>query len=95
MKLTEYRPEHFEALRKAATRVGPNVGLTHRPFVDYYYGSRDWCKLYLFVDEQETVQGVIGVDRMRFEYCGREMLLGFATNFYAFQHGVGGYLYLQ
>ena len=95
MKLLQYTPTNFDRLRTAALRVSNHFGLVHRPFVNYYYASRDWCKLYLVLGKDEEVLGTIGVDQMRFEYRGREMFLGFASNFYAFQPGVGGYLYLQ
>jgi hypothetical protein len=77
----------------------PLTGLVHRPFVDYYYATRAWCKLYLLVGEDDTVLGTIGIDLLRFEYTSegvtREMVFGQASNYYALRRGVGGYLFMQ
>jgi hypothetical protein len=94
MQIVEYTPEHFEALRRAASQKGI-PGLEYRPFVDFYYRTFPSCRLYLALAKDGSVQGTIGVDQMRFEYESREMILGLATNFHAFQPGIGGYLYLK
>ncbi len=95
MRLVEYRPEHFEALKAASPAFGRNSALAHRPFVDHYYTTQDWCRLFLLFGDDERVEGSIGIDRMRFEADGRELFLGFATNFYALQPGAGGLLFMQ
>jgi hypothetical protein len=95
VRLVEYSPEYFGALNRAASQFGSKLALTHRPFVDYYYAGQDWCKLYLFLADDGSVVATIGVDRMRFEYASREVIIGFASNFYAFQHGAGGYLFMH
>jgi hypothetical protein len=51
--------------------------------------------LYLFLADDYTIMGTIGVEQMRFRCDSREVTLGFATNFRAFQPGVGGYLFMQ
>jgi hypothetical protein len=95
MNLVVYRPEHFELLRRAVAGAGPDCTLGHRPFVDYYYATRDWCKLYLFLDDAGTVAGTVGLEQLHFEHTGRDFPLGFPSNYYAFQHGAGGHLFLH
>jgi len=95
MPIVEYTPQHFEALRKFAQRTGEMLGLTHRPFVDYYYATQEWCRLYLFVANDGNVLATYGVDRMRFDYNGREMIIGFGCNYYSIQPGTGGILFVH
>ncbi len=94
VRLIEYTPDLFGALRAAAERLGV-ASLRHRPFVDYYYTDNPWCKLHLLTAADGAVAGMIGVDSMRFVADGRPLRLGFATNFHAAQPGAGGYLYLH
>jgi hypothetical protein len=95
MPIVEYTPQHFEALRKFAEGTGEKVGLAHRPFVDYYYATQDWCRLYLYVANGGNILATYGVDRMRFEYDGREMMIGFGGNYYSIQPGIGGILFVH
>ena len=94
MKIVEYAPERFDCLRCAAAGRGV-PGLEYRPFVDYYYATVPWCRLYMAIGKDGTVEGTIGVECLRFEYESREISLGLATNFHAFQPGIGGYLYMK
>ena len=94
MRLTEYTPEAFDALRAAAERLGV-ASLRWRPFVDYYYTGNPWCRLHVLTGGDGVVVGVIGVDSMRFAAGDRAAPLGFASNFHAAQAGAGGYLYLH
>ena len=93
MRLTEYTPDAFDHLRRAAERLRV-PGLCHRPFVDYYYAGNPWCRLHL-LEEQGAVAGIIGLDRMRFAAGGRHVEAAFATNYHAARPGAGGYLYLH
>jgi hypothetical protein len=95
MPVVEYTSQHFEALRKFVERTGEKIGLAHRPFVDYYYGMQDWCRLYLFLANDGDILATYGVDRMRFEYHGREMVIGFGGNYYSIQPGTGGILFVH
>jgi hypothetical protein len=95
VRLVEYRPEHWEALAAAAASFGKNSALAHRPFVDYYYTTRPWSRLYLLEGESGEIEGTLGIDEMRFEASGRELKLGFGNNFNALKPGAGGYLFLQ
>ena len=95
MRIVEYTPDRFESLRRAAEQMSPTVSLRHRPFVDYYFTTRDWCKLYLFLSNDESVTATLGCERMRFEYEGRELILGFGSSFWSLQKGAGGYLFMQ
>jgi hypothetical protein len=64
--------------------------------VDYYYTTvRPWCRLYLAVGKDGSVEGTIGVECLHFEYESREITLGLTTNFHAFQAGIGGFLYMK
>jgi len=93
MRLVEYTPDRFESLRRAAEQMSPTLSLRHRPFVDYYYTTRDWCKLYLFLSDDESVAATIGWERMRFEYEGRELILGFGSSNWSLRKGAGGFLF--
>ena len=95
MRLVEYTPDRFESLRRAAEQMSPTISLRHRPFVDYYYTTRDWCKLYLFLSDDESVAATIGWERMRFEYEGRELILGFGSSFWSLRKGAGGILFMR
>ena len=93
--LTIYTPELFDCLRASVSRVAPRSSLCHKAFVDYYYATREWCRLFLCVSDSGEVLGTLGLERMRFELDSREMILGSGSNYHAFEPGVGGVLYLQ
>ena len=95
MRIVEYTPDRFESLRRAAEQMSPTVTLRHRPFVDYYFATRDWCKLYLFLSDDESVAATLGYERMRFEYEGRELIIGIGSSFWSLQKGAGGFLFMQ
>jgi hypothetical protein len=94
-RLVQYTPEHFDALRRAAERVEQAASLCHQPFVDHYYVSSRHAALHLLLDGDGAVLGTVGVERMPFEVDGAAVTLGFGSNFYAFQPGAGGYLFMQ
>lgn len=94
MKIVEYTQDSFDSLHRAA--AGRRVpGLEYRPFLDHYYNTVPWCRLYMTVGKDGSVEGTIGVECLRFEYESKEMILGLATNFHAFRPGMGGYLYMK
>jgi len=95
MPIVEYTPHFFERLKRADRQIDLKTGLSHRPFVDYYYTTSDWSKLYLFLNKDENIVGTIGVDRMRFEWNRREMMIGFINNFYSLEPGGGGLLFMK
>lgn len=95
MRIIEYSPDWYDELRRAVEPITRASGLFHRPFVDYYYTSQDWCKLLLALDKNNRIVGTIGVDRMRFESESGEMSLGFGSNYYSFKPGVGAFLFMQ
>ena len=94
MKFVVYSPELFPILQEAAVRMN-NSNLLHRPFVDYYYTSSNWCRLYLFMGIENDIVGTIGVEKMTFMAEQREITVGFASNFYTLQPGAGGLLFLH
>ncbi|HTA50128.1 MAG TPA: hypothetical protein VK930_11785 [Verrucomicrobiae bacterium] len=65
MPIIEYTPEHFDDLQEMVERVPANMNLSHRPFVDYYYATRPWCKLYLYVSDSGKVVGTLGRELLR------------------------------
>jgi hypothetical protein len=92
MAIVEYTPELFDDLQEMVMRMPPNMNLAHRPFVDYYYASRSWCKLYLFLSDSGRVLGTLGRELLRFEYESREINIRMGSNWFSFQPGVGGQL---
>jgi hypothetical protein len=94
MHVTEYAPEHFNALAEAARKAG-NPSLHHRPFVDYYYATAPFCRMYLFRNDVGEVIGTIGIDLLDFSYRDRLIRLAFSTNYHALEAGVGGLLYVH
>jgi len=95
LRIIEYSPDWYDALVRAVKPRRPESALIHRPFVDHYYTSQDWCKLILALDRNDRVVGTLGVDRMRFESESGEMTLGFSSNFNSFVPGVGSFLFLR
>jgi hypothetical protein len=95
MRIVSYSREYFGALSRAIAGVDGRSALLHAPFVDYYYGSSSWCRLYLALNHNDEVVGTIGLERLRFRAGSVESDFGFATAYYALQPGVGGVLYLQ
>lgn len=91
--LTAYTADAFEALRLMAQGAGVR-SLCHRSFVDYYYANNPWCSLWL-LRNADGVAATIGVEHMPFAAGERSLTLGFASNFHAPQHGLGGYLFLH
>ncbi len=71
----------------------PNFPLTHRSFVDHYYASSNFCRLFLLLDQDGMLLGTQGVEWMPFDEGGRIHRLGFGSNYLAFRPGVGAYLY--
>jgi hypothetical protein len=92
MAIVQYIPELFEDLQEMVARVPANMNLAHRPFVDYYYASRSWCKLYLFLSDSGRVLGTLGRELLRFEHLSREITIRIGSNWYSLQPGVGGQL---
>ena len=94
MRIAQYIPEQFDALRRFVDRVGLNLSLAHTPFVDYYYTKQDWCRLYLSVAPDGTILATYGLETLRFEYKNSEMTIGFGSNNYAIQPGAGLFLFV-
>ena len=95
MRMTVYTPEQFLALHQFVKRVRLRLNLSHRPFVDYYYASGEWCKLYLNLDKEGSITATYGLESLRFEYHGREVKVGFGSNVYSIEAGAGFYLYVH
>src|SRR5437868_2813457 len=94
MQILEYAPAHFELLQKAVAQTASR-NMRHRGFVNYYYAAARWCNLYLLLSNANTVVGTLGVERMPFCYGAEKLTLGFGTNYYSLDPGVGGFLFLH
>lgn len=92
MAIVEYSPELFEDLQEMVARVPRNMNLAHRPFVDYFYTSSDWCKLYVFLSDSGRVLGTLGRQMLLFEHKGREIAARIGSNWFSCAPGVGGEL---
>lgn len=95
MPIVEYTRERFADLSEMVSQVHGAVNLAHRPFVDYYYATREACKLYLYYSDSGKVIGTLGRELARFEYESREVKLRIASNWYSLQKGIGGKLSLH
>ena len=92
MAIVEYTPDRFDDLQLMVARVRPYMNLAHRPFVDYYYATRSWCKLYLYVSDSGHILGTLGRELLRFEHESREVTIRIGSNWYSLAPGVGGKL---
>ncbi len=95
MNLTEYHREDYDRLRPVAERLGATVAFAHRPFVDHFYTTWEGSRLYLFTREDGRIDGTLGIERLRFQHGGQELIIGSPSNFYSLQPGSGGYLFLH
>jgi hypothetical protein len=93
MPIVEYTPELFGDVSEMVSQFPGIRNLAHRPFVDYYYATREWSKLYLYYSNSRKVVGTLGRELARFEYNSREFTIRIASNWYSLQRGVGGELY--
>jgi hypothetical protein len=93
MKIIEYRSEDYERLRPVVERTGPGVAFCHPPFINHFYTTRDSSRLLLATKNDGSVAGTLGLEALRFEHRGRELNIGFGTNFFSFAFGTGGLLY--
>jgi len=94
-EIVTYSPPLYDTLLGSNGTLASRPNLRHRPFVDHYYGSSEFCNLYLAVDGNGSLLGTIGVERMPFEVAGKTRRFGFGSNFNAFQPGAGGYLFFH
>ena len=94
MRIVEYRPEDFDALQTVAKCVGPHCNLGHRPFVDYYYGNSNWCKLFMILGDDGNAIATIGLEKMPFQYDAQKIIIGFGSSFHSLRSGLGAYLFL-
>jgi hypothetical protein len=92
--MVEYSPELFDALQSMAKGIDPRCSLVHRPFVDYYYASSDWCRLFTILADDGSAIASIGVEKMPFEYNSEKIIVGFGSNFHSLRSGIGSYLFL-
>ena len=70
MRIVPYSGEHYHRLAAAVQTAGAAQSLLHRPFVDWYYGTRDWCRLWLGYDKEGTLAAAVGIEQLPFEIDG-------------------------
>jgi hypothetical protein len=92
MRLVRYTPELFPALRPLGP---PRSGLSHQPFVDHYYATREECQLQVLFGQDDATIGCIGIELMPFAYRDEPKTIAIATNYFALSSGAGGVLYLS
>ena len=95
MRLAVYTPGDFKALERAVAPLGFETSLRHRQFVEHYYCRHPTCRLWTVRGDDGAILGTLGVERMRFQWSGREVIVGSGSNFHGFQRGVGGFLYRE
>ena len=95
MPIVKYNPDHFQQLQEMVDKLARITSFSHRPFVDYYYTTNDWCDLFLYMDSKNDIVGTLGIDKLRFEIHSREIIIGFGNNFYSLSPGPGGILFIN
>jgi hypothetical protein len=93
MPIVEYTPTRFDDLKEMVRQIPGQINLAHRPFVDYYYASREWCKLYLYISDSGKIIGTLGRELLHFTHNSHELTIRILSNWYSRQRGVGGELY--
>jgi hypothetical protein len=92
MPIVDYTPQRFGEVREMVSQFPGPMNLAHQPFVDYYYATREWSKLYLYYSDSGKVIGTLGRELVRFEYKSCELTIRIGSNWYSLQRGVGGEL---
>ena len=92
MKIVTYEPEFFDEVLLGSPDLPRVSTLRHRSFVDYYYGSSEYCRLSLAVDEQNRLLGLHGVEWLPVQDQGTSLRIGCGSGFHSFRPGVGAYL---
>jgi hypothetical protein len=92
MPIVDYTPKLFGDVSEMVSQFPGPINLAHRPFVDYYYATRESSKLYLYYSDSGKVIGTLGRELTRFEYNSRELTIRIGSNWYSLQQGVGGEL---
>jgi len=83
----------FDRVLSRCREFPPNFPLAYRSFVDHYYASSNFCRLFLVLDQNGVLLGTQGVEWMPFDEGGHIHRLGFGSNYLALRPGVGAYLY--
>jgi hypothetical protein len=89
MTIVEYTPDQWADLQVAVAQMKGKINLSHRPFVDYYYATRSFAKLYLYRDDDGRVLGTIGRELLPFVYKDRAFTLRLGSNWYSLRPGIG------
>jgi hypothetical protein len=95
VRIVPYSGEHWHRLEAAVQTVGAARSLLHRPFVEWYYGTRDWCRLWLGYDEGGALAAAVGIEQPPFEIGGAPVSVAAASNSVTFVPGAGGLLFLH
>jgi hypothetical protein len=79
MPIVDYTPKLFGDVSEMVSQFPGPINLAHRPFVDYYYATRESSKLYLYYSDSGKVIGTLGRELTRFEYNSRELTIPIGT----------------
>jgi hypothetical protein len=94
-RLVPFDPGDRIRLRRLCSGLGEHANLRFPDFVNHYYAGSEWCRLHMLLGDRDEALGLIGVERMPFTTPDGVMVLGFGTNFRAYQPGVGGVMLLH
>lgn len=95
MRIVEYQTGDHQTLKQVCEQLPSVHGLRYADFVDHYYGASDYCHLYLMCDDSDHCIGSVGVEKMPLETPAGPVTVGFGSNYYAFESGAGGILFLH
>ncbi len=95
MRIEPYISEHYPRLEAAVRESGLAQSLLHRDFVEWYYNSREWCRLFLVFIDDETVGGVIGLEQLTMDIGGEQLQVGGGSNLASFHPRAGAFLFLH
>ena len=92
-RFVEYTPEWFERVQEGINGNNPAATLGCRDYVDYYYATGDWCRLYLAVDDAGAVVATQGGELMPFQCGPTRVVLCYNNDLLSKRPGAGLYLF--
>lgn len=95
MRIEPYSSEHYPRLEAVVRASGLAQSLLHRDFVEWYYHSHEWCRLFLVFIDDETIGGVIGLEQLTMDIGGEELTVGAGSNLASFHPRAGAFLFLH
>ena len=97
LNIIKYTHDRFNDLVNATNSFQQKTPLAHETFVKHYYTNNKWSHLYLLINKKENIIGTLGIEYMPFIYNGKEITLGFGSNYFTNNNfpGSGAFLYLR